>query len=132
MRHPRALAFEQQLKLVFDQIDHELEARYGNQYVLHPARARQHETGNPEMDGLINVGAAFTPGFGSPHGAGYLVELRLVTLDPIAPGLLQEIEEQVVRRLRELLPAAFPGRLLQVARDGHLIKIHGDLSLGPA
>lgn len=132
MRHPRALAFEQKLKEVFDQLDHELEARYGNRYTLHPARPPRHETGNPETDGLINVGAAFSPGFGSRFGEGYTVELRLVTLDPVDPALLQEIEDQVVHRLRELLPGAFPDRVLRVDRDAHVIKIFGDLSLGPA
>ena len=132
MRHPRALLFEHRLKAVFDQVDHELEAHYGNRYTLHPARQPRHETGNPEMDGLINVGASFSPGFGSRYGEGYTVELRLVTLDPVDPSLLQEIEEHVIRRLRELLPAAFPERTLQVDRDGHVIKLYGDLSLGPA
>jgi hypothetical protein len=132
MRHPRVTAFELQLKAVFDQMDHELEADYGKRYTLHPARPRQHETGNPEMDGLINIGASFSPGFGSRTGEGYIVELRLATLDPIKPELLHEIEERVIARLRVLLPAAFPNRTLHVVRDGHVFKISGDLSLGTA
>ena len=130
MRHPLALAFEQQLKTVFDQIDHELEARYGTRHPLRPNRPGQHATGNPEMDGLFNVGAAFTAGFGSTHGQGYVVEIRIATLELVSAELQNEIELEVVQRLNELLPTAFPGRSLTVQRDGHVFKITGDLSLG--
>lgn len=132
MRHPRAEAFEQRIKEVFDRIDGELEATYGTRFALHPARPAHRETGNPELDGLFNVGAAFSAGFGSRHGSGYVVEIRMATLDQVPPMIREEIERTVVRRLRDGLREAFPGRHLAVKRDGHVFKITGNLFLGSA
>jgi len=132
MRHPRIEAFEKKLKKVFDQIDHELEDRYGDSYPLHPARPSRHRTGNPEHDGLFNVGAAFSAGFGTRHGSGYVVEIRMATLADVPATTKREIAELVAQRLRKLLPAAFPNRHLKVTRDGSVFKIHGDLSIGSA
>lgn len=129
-RGARALAFEEGLKRVFDRIDHELEARHGKRYSLHPSRPAHGETGNPQMDGLFNVGAAFSAGFGSAHGPGYVVDVRMVTLQHVPPAVQEQMEQEVVEMLRTWLPEEFPGRVLHVDRDGHLFKIHGDLSLG--
>ena len=130
MRDPRVMAFERKLKAVFDQIDREFERDHAGLYERHPARLRQGATGNPEFDGLFNIGAAFTAGFGSSHGPGYVVEVRLVTLDPVSEAAQDKLETRPLDRLRTLLPEAFPGRRLQVDRDGHVLKIHGDLHLG--
>ena len=130
MRDPRVIAFELKLKKIFDQIDQELEREYGQLYERHPARPRRGETGNPEYDGLFNVGAGFTAGFGSKHGPGYIVEVRLVTLAHVPASVQKKVEKKTVARLRQLLPAAFPNRTLQVDVDGHVMKIHGDLQLG--
>ncbi|MCS6770665.1 MAG: hypothetical protein NZ740_01410 [Kiritimatiellae bacterium] len=129
-RDARAVEFEQQLKRVFDRIDSVLEARYGRLYSLHPARPERGSTGNPEMDGLFNIGAAFSPGFASLHGPGYLVEVRMATLDHVPPDVQEQMEREVADMLRRWLPEAFPGRELRVDRDGHSFKIYGDLSLG--
>ena len=131
-RHPKAVAWERALKQIFDRIDDELEVRYGERYPLHPVRARKENTANPEHDGLFNLGAAFSAGYGSQHGAGYVVRLRVATLTSVPGSVLEEIEDVVVERLREELPKAFPGRRLEVSRDGPVFKIHGDLSLGHA
>ena len=130
MRHAKALAFEETLKAVFDQIDHELEEQYAGRYPLRPTRPQRGETANPESDGLFNVGAAFTAGYGSAHGPGYLIEVRMMALGSVPSSAVEEIEARVAERLRALLPAAFPGRTLHVDRDRHVFKIHGDLSLG--
>ncbi len=122
MRHPKAIEWEETLKRVFDEIDHALEERYGNRYNLHPARPPRGATSNPESDGLFNVGAAFTAGYGSEFGPGYIVEVRMATLDRMPPDVIEQIEQEVVEMLREKLPQAFPGRQLHVSR--------GDLSLG--
>lgn len=129
-RDARVTAFEARLKTVFDRIDADLEARYGNRYPLHPARPAEGRTGNPEMDGLFNVGAAFSAGYGSQHGPGYVVNVRMVTLREVPPEVQEQMEREVAEHLRRLLPEAFPGRILHVDRDGHVFKIHGDLSLG--
>lgn len=132
LRHPKALAWERKLDAIFDRIDVELEDAYGDRYALHPARPPEGTTSNPEQDGLFNVGASYSTGYGSRHGAGYLVQLRVSTLENVPGAVREEIEEYVVKRLREELPEAFPGRELHVERDGPVFKIHGDLGLGSA
>lgn len=130
MRHYKALAWEEKLKAVFDEIDQDLEAKYGAHYPLHPARAPDGETVNPEQSGLFNVGASFTAGFGSKHGRGYVVEVGMATLSDVPAEVRREIEREVARQLRERLPAAFPGKELKVEPDVSGFKIYGDLSLG--
>jgi hypothetical protein len=132
MRHPKALAWEEKLKDVFDRIDHHLEEKYGHTYPLHPARAKRGLTSNPEQDGLFNIGAAFSAGYGSKHGPGYVVEVRMSTLSSVPSAILEQMEEEVVKLLRKKLPDAFPNAQLWVERDGPVYKIFGDLGLGTA
>lgn len=132
MRHPKALAWEAALKAVFDRIDHRLEETYGSAYPLRSGRPPRRSTANPEHDGLFNVGAAFTAGFGSRHGRGYVVEVRMCTSAAVPADVREQIEREVVGMIREELPGAFPGRRLEVTRDGPVYKIHGDLGLGKA
>lgn len=132
VRHPLVIAFEARLKAVFDNIDHHLEAKYGDRYPLHPVRAPLGRTGNPESDGLFNVGAAFSAGYGSRGGRGYVVDVRMATLHAVPKALRATIEDEVATLLREGLRDAFPDRKLVVQRDGPVYKITGDLSLGPA
>jgi len=129
MRHPKAEQWERRLKAIFDLIDQELEAEYGQDWPLHPARPPEGTTGNPEADGLFNVGAAFSAGYGCPHGPGYLVEIRFSTLAQIDPKVRRAIRQYVLDRLREELPKIFPGRDLQISQSGNKLKIHGDLIL---
>jgi hypothetical protein len=56
----------------------------------------------------------------------------LSTLSKVPPDVIEDIEDFVVEKLRQALPAAFPNRDLKVSRDGPVFKIHGDLSLGSA
>ena len=122
--------WEARLKQVFDEINDELEAEYGHRAARHPNRPPHGATSNREDDGLFDLGAAFTVGLGSQHGPGYVVQARIATLDAIPADLQEKFETEVVRRLKEKLPAAFPGVALHVDRDGPVYKIHGDLSLG--
>lgn len=130
MRHPKAEAWERRLREVFDSIDAELEAQYGGRYPLHPARPRHGTTAHPGHSGLFTIGASFTAGYGSEHGAGYVVDVDMATLSEVPDEVEEQIHDRVVERLREELPRLFPGRNLQVSRDGRRFKIHGDLSLG--
>lgn len=129
MRDHKAKEWELKLKSVFDEIDHELEDEYGNKYDLHPARAKRGTTSNPESDGLFNVGASYSAGFGSKYGPGYVVEIRLSTLERIGRQPKAEIRDKVQELLREKLPVAFPGKELHVDREFRHLRIHGDLSL---
>lgn len=127
----RVERWENKLQQVFDEIDAEFEAEGVNlKYTRHPARPPAGATGNPEDDGLFDIGAAFSVGIGSRHGRGYVVQARIATLDYVSPATQKKLESEVARRLRQKLPAAFPGVELHVNRDGPIYKIHGDLSLG--
>jgi len=130
LQHAALRAWERRLKAIFDRIDDDLEDRYGRLYPLHPSRPRRGRTSNKEQDGLFNVGASFSLGIGSSHGSGYVVEVRLSTLSSVDRDVRERIEEEVRRKLEEELEREFPDRTLRVERDGHLLKIHGDLSLG--
>ena len=130
MRHPKLIRLENRLKKVFDSIDDYLEERYGSLYTLHPARARKGTTANKSQDGLFNVGASFSAGFGSRLGRGYVVDVSMVTLEQVPHKIKKKIEEDVVRLLKEMLPEHLPGRELNVTMDGNVIKIYGDFSLG--
>ncbi|MBL7076028.1 MAG: hypothetical protein ISS31_01025 [Kiritimatiellae bacterium] len=132
MRHPKALKWERKLKEVFRRIDQRLEDEYGDRYPLHPARPKEGATANPAYDGLFNIGASFSGGFGSEHGAGYVVNVQMATLERVDDDVREEIEQRVAQALEAELPKTFPHRHLRVSRDGHTFKIHGDLSLGMA
>ncbi len=87
-------------------------------------------TFNKEMDGLFNVGADFTSGYGSRYGRGYIVQIHLSTLEIIPQEIRRKIEQEVEDLVNQKLPEKFPGRKLHVERDGNQLKIIGDMSLG--
>ena len=123
--------WEHRLKQIFGEIDSELEAEGAcKKFKRHPNRPPAFATSNREDDGLFDLGAAFTVGIGSQHGPGYVVQARIATLDSVPAELQEKFEAEVIRRLKEKLPAAFPDVKLFVDRDGPVYKIHGDLSLG--
>jgi len=129
MRHPKAEEWELKLKKIFDKIDEELEHLYGSKYPLRSGREPHGITMNREDDGLFDIGAAFSAGYGSAHGAGYVIEIRMSTPVSVPADVRKEIELYVVKNLRKMLPDAFPGRNLKVEQDGHVFKIVGDLGL---
>ncbi len=129
MRHLKAIDWELRLKRIFDGIDRELERLYGDGFRLHPSRPAAGATSNPEMDGLFNVGASFSAGFGSRFGPGYVVDIRLSTLEHIPGELREELRDAVQAMLEQQLPKAFPGRQLQVDKEDQHLRIHGDLGL---
>lgn len=123
--------FESRLKQLFDEVDDYLEDKYGDRYPLHPARARRGRTANKESNGLFNVGASFTAGFGSDHGRGYVIDVDLVTLSAVPEEIEDQIERETAEYVTNRLSHFFPDRRLEVKRDRHSFKITGDLSLGP-
>lgn len=129
MRGGRVREWEKKLKRIFDQIDAELEDEYGDRFHLRSNRPEAGETSNPESDGLFNIGAVFSAGYGSEHGRGYIVKIHMSTLRQVPREIREEISEKVVTRLRQLLTQTFPERELEVARDGKALKIIGDLRL---
>ena len=119
--------WERRLKELFDEIDDELEDRYGPLFSIHPARPRRGATSNKEHDGLFNVGASFSAGFGSRLGRGYVIDFDVVTLESIPRLIKEQIEQDVFLLVAEKLPRFFPSSTLRVDRDRSVIKIHGDI-----
>jgi hypothetical protein len=129
MRHQKAKQWEQKLKHVFDQIDVQLETQYAGRFRRHPARPKKGTTANPEMDGLFNVGASYSAGFGSKFGPGYVVDIRVATLQTISRHFKNELRDTVQHLLKQKLPTAFPNKKLSVCKEKNYLRIHGDLSL---
>jgi hypothetical protein len=130
MQHPKMIEFDERMKKLFDEVDAHIENLYGGRYNLHPMRPARGETSNPEADGLFNIGAVFTPGFGSEHGRGYLIDVSISTLENVDKDTRREIYETAANKIKELLPVHFPERELTVRRDKNHFKIQGDFSLG--
>lgn len=130
MDHPKTVEWDARMKAMFDRIDAILEDKYHNHWRLRHNRPKRGETANPEADGLFNVGAIFTPGYGSKIGRGYLVDITLATEAQVPPEQREAIEILVLDLLESFIPEFFPDRELEVSRDGSMYKIHGDLSLG--
>jgi hypothetical protein len=128
-RDPRVVSWESRLKAVFDDIDAVVEQEFDDVFPLRPNRPDVGETANPAADGLFELGAAFSAGYGSQHGRGYIVSIRVATLARVPSDRMEAIEQRVVSLLKERLPEAFPDRDLAVERDGHRFKIVGDLSI---
>ena len=122
--------FEKRMKELFDEVDHYIEDLYCGKYHLHPVRPARGETSNPEADGLFNLGARFTPGFRSKLGRGYIIDVKIATLDKIDDIKRREIHTSVAKKVEELLPVYFPERKLVVRRDVYNYKIQGDFCLG--
>ena len=127
--NPKLAQWEAGLHALLRDIDHCLEDRHGAQWPLHPSRPRRGSAANPQYDGLFRVTAAFSAGYGSRLGPGYVVQIEIVTLSHVPPDVREQIEQEAVDMLRAGLPEAFPGRKLSVERDGPVFKIYGDLSL---
>jgi hypothetical protein len=130
--HPKLAAFTRTLEALFPEVDEALEERWGERFSPHPNRPKRGETGNPEADGLFELAPDFTAGIGSQRGRGYIVSFRVATLEPVEPALFEAFMEEAARQIRAKLPRYFPGRDLEVVRDGKRFKIIGDFSLGEA
>ena len=129
MRGARVEAMEARLHAVLERVDAELERRHGDRYDLHPARQPHGTAARRQYDGLFEVTAGFSAGYGSTHGPGYAVDLRVVTLEHVPPEVREAFETEAVGLLEAELKAAFPARELEIVRDVHGLKIVGDLKL---
>lgn len=129
MRGVRVEAMEERLHAALERVDAELERRHGDRYDLHPARQPHGTAARRQYDGLFEVTAGFSAGYGSTHGPGYAVNLRIVTLEHVPPEAREAFETEAVGLLETELKAAFPARELEIVRDVHGLKIVGDLKL---
>jgi hypothetical protein len=128
--HPKLAAFTKDLEALFMEVDEDLENHWGTSFPLHPNRPPQGVTSNPEMDGLFEIAPDFTVGIGSEKGRGYIVSLRLATLEQVTPEQFEFLMEEAAICIKVRLPRYFPDRKLEVVRDGKRFKIVGDFSLG--
>ena len=131
VQHPRLAQWEKALKTLLDEVDDALENRFGDLWRLHPARPERGATANKAHDGLFDITANFSLGLGSTKGRGYAIDIHVATLETLAPEERLRIEDEAQRLIAARLTQAFPGRELFIDRDGPVLKLHGDLSLGP-
>ncbi len=120
----------ERMRQVLDLVDEQLEEKYGDQYPLHPARPVHGTTGSRSQDGLFHLGAAFTQGYTSKLGRGYVLEVRIATLSRVNPQFRKQIEDEAIASLREELPRHFPDQSLRVEEEDGTYKIIGDLGFG--
>ncbi|GHV96083.1 hypothetical protein AGMMS50293_24030 [Spirochaetia bacterium] len=130
--HPKLVAFNEAMEKLFHEVDETLEEHWGKSFSLHPNRPGKGATENPEMDGLFEIAPDFTTGIGSQKGRGYIVSLRVATLDKVTVEQFEFLMEEAAALIVKKLPLYFPGRPLKVVRDGKRFKIVGDFSLGEA
>lgn len=130
MYHPKTQAFDKKMKHLFDEVDDYLEEKYKGVYRIHPNRPKRGATSNKAADGLFNLGAQFTAGYGSETGRGYIIDVKISTLETVKPEKKQAVLQETAGVVESLLPKYFPGKDLKVERDGGLYKIVGDFSLG--
>ncbi len=129
MKNPLLEKWEDKLQKIFDRIDHKLEEKYGDLFPLRPNRPAKGRGVTPDADGLFDLGGSFSAGLGSSKGPGYVYRVKLATLHRVPENLLESIEDEVVELLKMELPGEFPGKRLEVARDGAVYKVFGDLDL---
>ena len=128
--HPKQIALEDKLHKMCLEIDNHLEDKFGTMFPLHPNRRKRGETASANYDGLFSTGVQFSSGYGSKLGRGYLLDIDISTLSWVKKEDRALIEEEAIALLKTLLPIYFPDRKLEIKRDGNLIKIVGDFSLG--
>ena len=128
--HPKQREFDDTLRALFEEVDRRLEDRWSLAFERHPNRPARGRTADASADGLFEVAADFTAGIGSELGRGYLVSVRIATLDEVPTERYEAFMAEASETVRELLPRYFPGRRLAVGRDGPRFKITGDFSLG--
>lgn len=130
MLSPQSREWDRLLKKIFDEVDDYLEDTYGGLFPLHPNRMKRGKTSNKEMDGLINIGASFSAGYGSEFGRGYVIDIHLSTLVEVDNETMNSIETNAIKMIKKLIPVYFPNRKLEIKKDGSVYKLCGDLSLG--
>lgn len=130
--HPKQEELENNLSLLCQNLDNYLEDEYGSRYRIHPNRLKRGLGSNPRFDGLFSTAMAFTLGYGSNTGRGYVVEVDIRTLDRVSPEERQEINDAAFSYIQSNLKEVFPDRNLSIVKDGNLMKIVGDFSLGEA
>ena len=77
--HPKQEELEERMALLCQELDNHLEDIYGDRYKIHPNRLKRGQGSNPSFDGLFSTSMAFTLGYGSKFGRGYIVNVEVST-----------------------------------------------------
>lgn len=128
--HPKQEELENELANLCRNLDNHLEDKYGQKYRIHPNRLKRGAGSNPRFDGLFSTSIAFSLGYGSKSGRGYIVEVDIRTLDRVTEEDRQKILEDAFDYIKDNLKIYLPERELDIVRDGDVMKIVGDFSLG--
>ncbi len=128
--HPKQEELENELANLCRSLDNHLEDKYGQKYRIHPNRLKRGTGSNPRFDGLFSTSMAFSLGYGSKTGRGYIVEVDIRTLDRVTEEDKNNINEDAFNYIKDNLKVYFPERELELVKDGSVMKIIGDFSLG--
>ncbi len=128
--HPKQEELENELANLCRSLDNHLEDKYGQKYRIHPNRLKRGTGSNPRFDGLFSTSIAFSLGYGSKTGRGYIVEVDIRTLDRVTEEDKNNINEDAFNYIKDNLKVYLPERELKLVKDGSVMKIIGDFSLG--
>ncbi len=128
--HPKQEELENELAYLCRSLDNHLEDKYGQKYRIHPNRLKRGTGSNPRFDGLFSTSIAFSLGYGSKTGRGYIVEVDIRTLDRVTEEDKNNINEDAFNYIKDNLKVYLPERELELVKDGSVMKIIGDFSLG--
>lgn len=128
--HPKQEELEERMALLCQALDNHLEDLYGDHYAVHPNRLKRGQGSNPSFDGLFSTSMAFTLGYGSKYGRGYVVNVEVRTLDKVSQYDSVHITSSAFAFLKGNLNKFFPDHELDVVQDGNVMKIIGDFALG--
>lgn len=128
--HPKQEILEEKMAQLCQALDNHLEDIYGDHYRLHPNRLRRGKGSNPSFDGLFSTSLAFTLGYGSEYGRGYVVNVEIRTLDKVSQYDSTKIQAEAFSFISRNLKKFIPDQDLKIVQDGNLMKVVGDFSLG--
>ena len=128
--HPKQEILEEKMAQLCQALDNHLEDIYGDHYRLHPNRLRRGKGSNPSFDGLFSTSLAFTLGYGSEYGRGYVVNVEIRTLDKVSQYDSTKIQAEAFSFISLNLKKYIPDQDLKIVQDGNLMKVIGDFSLG--
>ena len=128
--HPKQEELERRLDRLCMALDNYLEDQYSDIFTLHPNRPKRGAGANPSFDGVFATSVSFTLGYGSKYGRGYLIVIDVRTLQYVSSSQREEINNRAFLFIQKTLPVEFPERKLEIVRDGNLLKVIGDFSLG--
>ncbi|MBQ7508016.1 MAG: hypothetical protein IJT52_01660 [Spirochaetales bacterium] len=128
--HPKQEILEEKMAQLCQALDNHLEDIYGDHYRLHPNRLRRGKGSNPSFDGLFSTSLAFTLGYGSEYGRGYVVNVEIRTLDKVSQYDSTKIQAEAFSFISQNLKKFIPDQDLKIVQDGNLMKVIGDFSLG--